>query len=322
MNPDRHSTPKKNHTLRPNSAFGARPAVVGRVGSFRAVDGVEFAGQSVLNVLWHLHTLGFNPLLITRVGSDTEGRRIVRQLEDIGIETTGVQVDDSLPTRGSKTPEKTGAPCCAWAALDSRQATVVLHETAPALLFHGIASMYDEGIRKALNTIKSRIAVPFFVDIDLERRTSLAHTVRRALLGVKWIKVDAEHLRELSGDFEASVFQSTVHEALTVQARFAFDAIIVEHLGLPILGIWPDRVIRGVVSPPEDPTFLPGGRDAATAVLIVGLLCGWQEQVIAERVAQFAFLAGTEKRAHDIDRMVYSSVLEGWLASHSRAAGS
>ncbi|MEJ2581023.1 MAG: hypothetical protein P8127_05180 [Acidobacteriota bacterium] len=296
--------------------------MVGGVGSFGAAKEAEFAGQSVLNVLWHLHTLGFDPLLITRVGSDTAGRRIVRQLEDTGIDTVGVQVDDSLPTRGSKTPEESGEPCCAWAALDSRQAAVVLHETAPALLFHGIASTYNECIQNALNTITSRIAVPYFVDIDLTRRTALARTVRRALLGVKWIKVDAGHLRELLGDFEATEFQSTVNEALTVQARFAFDAIIVERLGMPILGIWPDKVIRGLVSPPDDPTCLPGGRDAATAVLIVGLLCGWQEQVIIERAAQFAFLAGTERRARDIDRMVYSSVLDRWFASHSNAAGS
>ena len=182
--------------------------------------------------------------------------------------------------------------------------------------------MHSEPIQQALNTIKSRTAAPYFVDIDLDRSTSLEKAVRRALLGVKWIRVDAVHLRELIGDFEVTISRSTLNEALAVQARFALEGIVVEHCGLPILGIWPDRVTRGTVSPPAEPTFLPGGRDAATAALIVGLLYRWREDLMIERAAQFAFLAGTEPISHHVDPLVYSSVLEHWGAAKSNAVGS
>jgi fructokinase len=283
---------------------------------------MEFAGQSVLNVVWHLNALGFEPLLITRVGSDAEGRRIVRQLEDIGIGTEGVQVDDSLPTSGGSARRATDKPCCAWEAMDAKSAVGILRKSEPFLLFHGVASMQSEAIQQALNTIKSRTGLPFFVDIDVDRRTSLAKVVRRALLGVKWIRVDAEHLRELIRDFEVAISRSTLNEALAVQARFALEGIVVEHCGLPILGIWPDRVTRGTVSPPDEATFLPGGRDAATAALIVGLLYRWRQDIMIERAAQFAFLAGTKATSRQVDPLVYSSVLEHWGTAESNAVGS
>jgi sugar/nucleoside kinase (ribokinase family) len=322
MTSDRQSFSKKNGLTTPAPNLDARPAVVGRVGTFVADDGVQFAGQSVLNVVWHLHAMGFKPLLITRVGSDAEGRRIVRQLENIGIDTKGVQIDDSLPTSGRTAHRSHGNPCCAWEALDPKSVVGVLRKTEPQLLFHGVASTHNEAIQQTLNAIKSRTAVPFFVDMDLDRRTSLAKAMRRALLGVKWIRVDAEHLRELISDFELTITRSTLNEALAVQARFALEGIVVEHCGLPILGIWPDRVTRGTVSPPAEPTFLPGGRDAATAALIVGLLYRWCQDIMIERAAQFAFLAGTKAISRQVDPLVYSSVLKHWGTAESNAVGS
>jgi hypothetical protein len=322
MTSDRQSFSKKNGVTTPALNPDARPAVVGRVGTFAAADGVEFAGQSVINVLWHLRKLGFKPFLITRVGRDAEGRSIVRHLEDIGIDTEGVQFDDSLPTSEKAARRVSEGPRCAWEALDWKSAVRIINRTEPALLFHGVAATNGETIRKALNTIQNRTEVPYFVDIDLDRRVSSLRAVRRALLGVKWIRVDAEHLRELIGDLEVTISRSTVNDALAVQARFAFEGIVVDYCGLPVLGIWPDKVTRGVVSPPADSTFLPGGRDAATAALIGGLLYGWRENVMIERAAQFAFLAGTRPVARHIDPIVYASVLEHWGAAESNAVKS
>jgi hypothetical protein len=246
----------------------------------------------------------------------------VRQLEDIGIDTEGIQIDDSLPTSGRTAHRAPGKPCCAWEALDSKSVVGTLRKIAPQLLFHGVASMHSDSIQQTLNTIKGRTAVPYFVDLDLADFVLPTRTVRRALLGVKWIRVDAVHLRELIGDFEVTTPPSTLNEALAVQARFALEGIVVEHLGLPILGIWSDRVTRGTVSPPAEPTFLPGGRDAATAALIAGLLYGWREDVMIERAAQFAFLAGAERKARGVDSLVYSAVLEHWGIADSNAVGS
>jgi fructokinase len=323
MTAENLSSPGNLQTITPPVGSYGRPAIVGRVGTFSAADGVEFAGRSVLNVVWHLRSLGFEPLLITRIGNDAEGRQLSRYLDRCGIELEGVQVDESLPTSdGTTTTEGREIPGCAWEALDWKSAVDVIDRFEPPVLFHGVAATNTEPIQKSLSTIQSRTAVPFFVDLDFGDRKPAVQSVRRALLGVKWIRANAEQLTDLLADSQASISGSILKEALNVQARFALEGIVVAQHGLPILGIWPDRVARCTVTPPADPTFLPGGRDAATAALIVGLLFGWSGHVMIERAAQFAFLAGAATIAERVDPFIYSTVLHYWCGSESNAAGS
>lgn len=323
MMPEHRVSPDCLRSARPRINAEKRPAVVGRVGTSSAAGGVEFAGQSVLNVAWHLRSLGIEPLLITRIGNDAEGRRVSRHLEKCGIDLEGVQIDDSLPTTGPMTPPGGAAcPSCAWDALDWKSAAGMIDRIEPAVLFHGVAATNSGTIRNALNSIQNRTTVPFFADLDFDSTTLSTRAVRRALLGVKWIRISSEHLHDLIGDLEATAPRSTLDGTLAVQARFAFEGIVVEQRGLPILGVWSDKVSRGTVSPPSDPTFLPGGRDAATAALIAGLLGGWRGQVMIERAAQFACLAGTDKIAERVDPCVYSAFLRHWSGSGADAAES
>jgi sugar/nucleoside kinase (ribokinase family) len=213
-------------------------------------------------------------------------------------------------------------PSCAWDALDWKSAADIIDRIGPAVLFHGVAATNCETIRNALNSIQNRTTVPFFADLDLDSTTLSRRAVRRALLGVKWIRIASEHLHDLIGDVKGTVSRSTLDEARAVQARFAFEGIVIEKRGLPILGVWSDTVSRGTVSPPSDPTFLPGGRDAATAALIAGLLVGWQKRVMIERAAQFACLAGTYKIAERVNPDVYSAILRHWSGSGVNAKDS
>jgi fructokinase len=323
MKADHQALPDRLSSARLHINPEKRPAIAGNVGTCTAAGGVEFAGQSVLNVVWHLRSLGFEPLLITRIGNDAEGGRISRHLEKWGIDLAGVQVDDSLPTFGPMTSLDEGEhPRCAWDALDWKSAADIIHRIEPAVLFHGVAATNSETIRNGLNSIQNRTTVPFFADLDLDSTTLSKRAVRRALLGVKWIRIASEHLHDLIGDVKGTVPRSTLDEARAVQARFAFEGIVVEQRGLPILGVWSDKVSRGTVSPPSDPSFLPGGRDAATAALIAGLLVGWQGRIMIERAAQFACLAGTDGIAERVDAYVYSAILRYWSGSEVNATES
>ena len=316
-------SPSNPHTINLPGGRTGHPVIIGRVGTFCAADGVEFSGRAVLNVLRHLQSLGLEPLLITRIGNDAEGRQISQYLEQCGIDLAGIQIDDSLPTSGGTvTSSEREVPSCAWEALDSKSAVNVIDRINPPILFHGVTATSTGTVQNSLNAVQSRTAVPFFVDFDLGRTKLAAHSVRRALLGVKWIRADAEALPELVENSGVSTPRSALDEALKVQARFALEGIVVGQRGLPILGVWPDRVARVTISPPADPSFLPGGRDAATAALIVGLMLGWSVHAMIDRAAQFAFLAGAAAIAERVDPFVYSAVLEHWFGFESNAVES
>jgi fructokinase len=55
-------------------------------------------GGAVMNVAYHLKTLGVNSHLISRVGNDENGRELLQVLEDLGLDKTFVQLDQEQKT--------------------------------------------------------------------------------------------------------------------------------------------------------------------------------------------------------------------------------
>ena len=53
----------------------------------------EVLGGAPFNVARHLHAFGCTPVLITRVGQDAAGARLLQTLKSAGMTTHGVQLD-------------------------------------------------------------------------------------------------------------------------------------------------------------------------------------------------------------------------------------
>lgn len=58
----------------------------------------ELPGGAPMNVAYHLQKLGARPALISRVGKDDYGKRLLAMLEESGLSTDYVQVDDTHDT--------------------------------------------------------------------------------------------------------------------------------------------------------------------------------------------------------------------------------
>lgn len=56
------------------------------------------AGGAPMNVAYHLNKLGVHPALITRIGTDDWGEKLVNILSDAGLSTDYFQVDPTYPT--------------------------------------------------------------------------------------------------------------------------------------------------------------------------------------------------------------------------------
>ena len=58
----------------------------------------RFLGGAPFNVTCHLHALGCNAALASRVGNDELGREILNECARRGIHTGFIQIDNTLPT--------------------------------------------------------------------------------------------------------------------------------------------------------------------------------------------------------------------------------
>ncbi len=58
----------------------------------------ELPGGAPMNVAYHLHKLGETPALLTRIGNDEHGKRLLEILQQQGIDTGYIQFDAELAT--------------------------------------------------------------------------------------------------------------------------------------------------------------------------------------------------------------------------------
>ena len=78
--------------------FHKRPVIFGEVLFDHFADGSRILGGAPFNVAWHLRGFNSNPLVISAVGDDAEGREILERMTSWDLMTHGVQVDRKHPT--------------------------------------------------------------------------------------------------------------------------------------------------------------------------------------------------------------------------------
>jgi fructokinase len=277
----------------PAAPLPGRPAVIGEIAP-EIVPGAEGASHaaSALEVARHLHGCGCAPLLVTRVGDDALGGRLLEHMRALGLDGSGVQVDRTRPTWAEQPagePEDAASP--AFAALDPQPAAEAIDAADAPLVYQCPKAVRTEATRRVLNDIQGLTGVPFFIDLagDGSRLTSSA--ARQTLLGAKWLRVRASHLEDL-GASASGVEPGVVSAASALRRRFALEQVVVEHNGLPVLIVSENRVVRCPRPPHALESMLPGGRDAAAAALLVGITSGSPITQMLRQAVSFALRAG------------------------------
>ncbi|NBB77331.1 MAG: hypothetical protein GVY02_08130 [Bacteroidetes bacterium] len=102
-------------------------------------------GGSPANVAYHLHSLGNETKLLSRVGSDDDGDKLIDFLNEKGLSTDFVQQDDSLPTgkvtvhfKGDE-PSYTIHEPSAWDAIEATEEVIELAGKLDAVCYASLS---------------------------------------------------------------------------------------------------------------------------------------------------------------------------------------
>lgn len=299
-------------TIDPFEMQPERPVIFGEV-LFDCFSDQQVPGGAPLNVAWHLHALGWNPLLISRVGQDDPGRAMVRRMRDWGMDATGIQRDMEHPTGRvnimieGKSHTFNILPEQAYDYIEPEVARCAVNLRQCGLLYHGSLALRGSS-RAAFKRLHEAAEAPVFLDINLRepwwKKEEVLDMIHRASI----LKLNDDELELLQPDRLKGVAIEEV--ARTVLVEWDLDAL---WLTLGKEGALYCSAEVDALRVPLDDLDAPvvdtvGAGDSFSAALIGGLLKGSSPEETAKCATKLATRICGQRGATVADMELYEGL--------------
>ncbi len=270
-----------------STPLAGRPVLFGEVLFDRFPGGQAVLGGAPFNVTFHLNAFGARPLLISRIGDDALGRRIRHAMQIRNMDTTGLQLDPEHPTGTVEISIENDEPHYeivehrAWDFIAAAELPVI---SDAALLYHGSLAMRTPTSREALEDLRSRLEAPVFVDVNLRPPWWEREQVERSLDRARWVKLNESELEAL-----APTGDDLLQRAAALRQAHQLDLLIATRGEAGALA-YDSNGRQLQVRPPKADKLVDtvGAGDAFAAVIILGLMHGWDLQQTLKRAQVFA----------------------------------
>jgi len=309
-----------------------RPILFGEVLFDHFPDGSAVLGGAPFNVAWHLRGFGLDPLLISRIGSDDEGRHVLDAMTGWGLDRAGIQIDANHPTGAVNITLEAGQPSfdiVANAAYDHIAADQIPAGVDGGLLYHGSLAARGGQSRAALMGLRSDDRA-VFVDINLRPPWWDRDRVAGLIRGARWLKLNEDELLQIdatagdptvgapiAGRMDDSSAPTgaiaTLPVAEAVKTRFGLHTVIITRGSKGAFILDPDGVVSGEV-PAVELVDAVGAGDAFSSVMILGFARGWSAGDTLERALNFAAAICRVRGAVSGERDLYRHFLSEWGA--------
>ena len=284
----------------------------------------EILGGAPYNVTHHLQALGgaagLAPRLISRVGLDSRGERILAAMQAAGLDTGGIQSDTLHPTgivrvdfdplthahRFEIVPEQ------AWDFIDPEMACAQAVDHRPDWIYFGSLAQRGDS-RHALSAMLDASPARRFLDINLREPWVEARVLEASLDLADMVKVNDDELSRLARMFGLEG-DDALSQASHLARRFDLDALLVTlgEQGAFLL----DQAGRMHVTPATpsiaDLADTVGAGDGFAAVTLLGLTLGWAPETLLERAHRFAGAICRIRGAIPADPSFYTPFIREW----------
>jgi fructokinase len=161
-------------------------------------------GGAPFNFAYRVNSLGDTGLMVSRLGRDELGRKAFDQVVQLGLDTTYIQWDDSLPTGTVQVsfgednkPDYIIVPQVAYDKIELTDALVEAVSTADCLCF-GTLSQRSETSSKTIEQLLERADQSLkFLDINLRKDCYNPETVRFSLQKADVLKLNEDEVHRL-----------------------------------------------------------------------------------------------------------------------------
>lgn len=283
----------------------------------------EALGGAPFNVAWHLRGLGGNlgplPVLITRVGRDPLGQRLLAAMTGAGLPIDGVQqdflhdtgvVDVSLDAAGGHRFEI--RPDQAWDHIHPDIARLVGLAWRPGRIYFGTLAQRGAS-RQALRYLMASSQAEGFLDVNLRDPWVREDTLRGSLELARTVKLNEQELTRLAALLRLPG-QDFRDRGRALLEAFSPRRLLLTRGGA---GAWLLDAEAGELETtgtdvPIQVVDSVGAGDAFAAVFLLGLHLDWPLQETLDRAHRFAGAVCCLRGAVPDDPSFYAPFREEW----------
>ena len=289
-------------------------------------DGSRILGGAPFNVAWHLRGFGANPLVLSAVGDDAEGREVLERMTSWDLMTHGVQTDREHGTGRVTASVIDGdnhfeiAADQAWDFIQEAPAHRPMDEEPAGLFYHGTLALRGARSWTTLRALRQRSNAPSFVDINLRAPWWTKDRLDWCLTTSQWVKLNDAELAELTSGPTDTV-ESCRDAAIALAQTHTIPGIVVTRGSkgaLSVLG--GERVFEAAPAKVSQLVDTVGAGDAFSSIMCLGILQEWDYQTTLDRAAAFAADLCAIRGATTTDFGLYEKHLAAW--SGDTSAGS
>lgn len=168
-----------------------------------------FLGGAPFNVAYHLHTLGCETILVSKIGKDILGEKIIKSMNALGMSTKYLQVDDNYPTGIVKVnldpsghPSYKIAEPAAWDFIEINDSLTDVSRSVDAFVF-GTLCQRNLVSGKTIATLRKLSPCNIF-DINLRSPYLDREVVESSLIESQIVKFNDDEFMQLSNWFHLS----------------------------------------------------------------------------------------------------------------------
>lgn len=276
----------------------------------------ELPGGAPANFAYHAAQLGFEGGVLSRVGRDERGQKIVRILAESGLRTDWIQWDDNHPTgyvtvdvSSPNHPQFTIHEGVAWDYLEASPDWERAVDSAVAICFGTLAQrlpVSQGAIRSLLAKQKEKRLVVF--DVNLRQHYFNRSLIEESLKLARLVKLNHEEVRVLCQLLElpTAMEEQFCHFILET---YGVDAVCVTRGDQGCLMVDPSGIaaVPGIRVNVADTV---GAGDAFTAAWVASRIMGWDLARQAEFANRVGALVASLPGAMPVVKEAYQRLLE------------
>jgi len=286
-----------------------RPLIFGEVLFDHFPDGSAVLGGAPFNVAWHLQAFGLNPMMISRIGNDTTGEKIVQAMSEWGMDCSGLQRDDVRPTGSVEVSFNEGEPdydIVDHAAYDYIESALLPELKGAWLLYHGSLALRHACSADTLQQIKENHALKTFVDINLRTPWWQQNFMLELITGADWLKLNEQELSD--------IYPTEKEDSLAKVLNLISEQLILTGGESGATAIPVNNEKKCSVTPQSISTVVDtvGAGDAFCSVFLAGCLLNWPLEMRMRRAQEFASAIVGIKGATPQSKDFYQPFIENW----------